>query len=121
MTTYHTTEAYLSGGICGDLWMPAVLGGKPIRTNLRGPFGIFDRFTEPASFRDALLLLLSEEGGDFQNPSFTADTRITIVRRKVEGNGRYSLHVREREIHQITDCADLVNGEAYTGDFLGEE
>lgn len=120
---FKTTEAYLSGGICGDLWMPQVLAGKPIRKSLRGPWGIMDRFagSDPVSFAEALDHLLMEDGGDFQNAKFTADTRITIVRKRSDGNGRYSLHVWEREISAIRDCADLVNADAFTGDFLGED
>jgi hypothetical protein len=119
--SFKTTEAYISGAICGDLWMPAVLGGIPFRANLRGSFGIMDRFTEPVNFRDALDLLLSEKGGDFQNAKFSADTRMTVVRRRVDGAGRYTLHVWERELVELSNCADLVNQEAYTGDFFGDE
>jgi hypothetical protein len=118
---FKTTEAYISGGICGDLWWPQTLAGKPIRKPLRGPWGIMDRFTEPVSFADALQSLLMEDGGDFQNARFTSDTRITIVRKRFDGNGRYSLHVWDREITAIRDCADLVNVDAFTGDFLGED
>ena len=118
---FHTTEAYVSGGICGDLWWPSgQLAGKPFRTSLRGPWGIMDRFTEPVSFRDALLSLLAEEGGDFQGAAFTSDISITVIRRKIEAPGRYTLHVWERELSQLASCADLVNDDAMTGDFLGD-
>lgn len=118
---FRTTEAYVSGGICGSLWMPAVLGGIPLRANLRDHWGIMDRFTEPASFRDALDSLLMEKGGDFQNPQFTADTRLCVIRRRTIAPGRQELHVWERD---LTDCAtltDLVNPDAYTGDFFDHE
>jgi hypothetical protein len=118
--TYKTTEAFVSGGICGSLWMPAVEGGKPFRVSLRGPWGIMDRFTEPVSFRDALLCYLSENGGDFQNPEFTADTRICVIRKRNDGAGRYTVHVWEREVAQIESLSDLVNNDAYTGDFMGD-
>jgi hypothetical protein len=119
--TFKTTEAFISGAICGDMWMPQVLGGKCIHKNLRGPWGIMDRFTEPVSFRDALDTLLMEEGGDFQCARFAADTRITVIRKRNDGNGRYSLHVWERELVDLPSCADLVNAEAYSGDFFGDE
>ena len=117
-TTYTTTEAYISGGICGHLWMPNVMAGKPFRANLRGPWGIMGRFTDPASFRDAIDLLLCEQGGDFQDSRFTADTSITVIRRRIIAPGRYDLHVYERELSQIRDCSDLVADEHYTGDFI---
>lgn len=120
-TTYKRMAAYLSGGICGDLWMPQVKAGKPFRANARGPWGFFDRFTEPASFREALLSVLAENGGDFRNPAFTADTVIRIERRKITGNYQYTVHVWERTIAELPDCEDLIDSEAYTGDFLGED
>lgn len=117
---FKTTEAFISGGICGHLWMPAVMAGKPMRHALRGPWGIMDGFTEPVSFREALDHLLMREGGDFQDSAFTADTRITIIRKRSVGNGRYELHVWERELSQLRDCADLVHADAETCDFMGD-
>jgi hypothetical protein len=117
---FRTTAAYLSGGVCGHMWMPNAMAGKPLNKNARGPWGFFDRFTEPASFRDALLSLLSEEGGDFQDAAFTADTVFRIERRRRTDKG-YEVHVWEREVAQLPDCADLVNCEAYTGDFMPED
>jgi hypothetical protein len=118
---FKTTEAYISGGICGDLWMPSTLAGKPFRKSLRGPWGIMDRFPEPVTFREALDCLLMEDGGDFRSAQYTADTRITVIRRKITGPGKYELHVWERELMDLPACADLVNTEAYTGDFMGDE
>lgn len=118
---FRTREAYISGGICGHLWMPNTPAGKTIRKSLRGPFGIMDRFTEPASFRDALLSLLCEEGGDFQSALFTADTELVIIRERVIGNGRRELHTRTRTLAELSDCSDLVNADSYMGDFFSEE
>lgn len=118
---YRTTAAYLSGGICGSIWWPVgQLCGKPINADMRGAWGIMDRFSEPPSFRDALLSLLMRDGGDFQNAQFTADTVIRIERRRVDGAGKYTVHVKELELSRI-GCSDLVNDEAYTGDFMSEE
>jgi len=103
------------------MWWPDAMAGRPFRKSLRGPWGIMDRFTEPVSFRDALDHLLMAEGGDFQGAQFSNDTRITVIRRKITGPGKYELHVWERELSQLADCADLVNTEAYTGDFFGNE
>ena len=91
MTQFQTTAAYLSGGICGPIWWQVgQLCGRPINKSLRGAFGIMDRCSESASFRDALELLLSEEGGDFQSASFTADTVIRIERRRVDAPGKWT-------------------------------
>ena len=122
MTTnkFHTTEAYISGGICGHMWMPNAMAGKPFRVSLRGPFGVMDRFTELATFRDALDLCLSENGGDFQDAKFTADTRIVVVRVAHLETGR-TIHVRERELVNISDLADLVAEDSFTGDFMGDD
>jgi hypothetical protein len=114
---YSTTAAYISGGICGPIWWPyGVMGGRPLRRNLRGPRGILDRFTEPASFREALLSLLCEEGGDFQCPRFTGDTVIRVERRRVDAPGKYRLHVKELALDRL-GCADLVDGKHHVGDF----
>jgi len=119
--SFKTTEAFISGGICGHMWMPAVMGGFPFRQNLRGPWGIMDRFTESVSFADALNSLLMEKGGDFQDSAFTADTRITIIRKRQVGAGKYELHVWEREVADIAGCGELVHADTFTGDFMGEE
>lgn len=119
MTQFHTSAAYLSGGICGHMWMPNAMAGKPLNKDARGAWGFFDRLDQP-SFRDALLSLLMAEGGDFQDAAFTADTVFRIERRRQTDKG-YEVHVWEREISQLPDCADLVNSEAYVSDFMGED
>ena len=117
---YATTAVYISGGICGHLWMPDAPAGKPFRADVRP---VIDRFSDPrgVTFREVLLHMLMENGGDFQDATFTADTVLRIERRRVTAPGQYTVHVRERTIDQLADCADLVESEAYTGDFLGDE
>ena len=121
MASFRTTAAYLSGGVCGPIWWPTgAMCGRPIKHNARGAWGFMDRFNEPCTFREALDSLLNQEGGDFQHAQFTADTVIRIERRRVDGSGKYTVHVKELELAQLPDCADLVNQEAYTGDFMGD-
>lgn len=121
MTQFRTTAAYLSGGICGAIWWPVgEMCGKPIRTNMRGIWGFMPE-GEQLSFRNALLSLLMKEGGDFQNAEFTADTVIRIERRQVDSPGKYTVHVKEIEIGRLADCADLVNADAYVGDFMSDD
>jgi hypothetical protein len=116
-TQFKTTAAYISGAICGNLWMAAAMAGKPIKKDLRGTWGFFDKGD---TFRDALNSLLMREGGDFQNAEFTADTVIRIERKTPSVGGKYQVHSREIEIAKLCDCADLVNREAFVCDFLGD-
>ena len=118
---FKTTAAYVSGGICGEIWWPSgALCGTTISANLRGPWGIMDRFSEPASFRDALLSMLCSDGGDYQNPEFTEDTVIRVERRKITAPGKYQVHVYERAIKDLPNCADLVRDGVYACDFFGD-
>lgn len=94
--------AWISGAICGDTWMPQVLCGKGINIDLHREM---KRFSEPASFRDVLLHILMEQGGDFQNPEFTADTVIRIEHTYPEPKG-WKVRVKEIELSRI-DCEDL--------------
>lgn len=113
--THKTLSAYLSGSICGKMWWPAgAMASLPIWENLRAKF---DRFTEPASFRDALNSILMEKGGDFSNSLFSSDTVVRIERRQVTATG-YTVHVWERSIADLPDCADLVNPEFNSADSI---
>ena len=114
---FKTTAAYLSGAICGKLWMPSAMAGKPIQKQLRGAWGFFDKGD---TFKEALNSLLMKEGGDFQNAQFSADTVIRVERKTAGSAGRYEVHVREIEIAKLCDCGHLVNQEAFAGDFFNE-
>jgi hypothetical protein len=114
---YNTISAYVSGGICGKLWMPQVKGGMPFRADIRSTFNRFSKDGEPATFRDALLSVLMANGGDFQSATFTADTVLRIERVAHTSKGRM-LHVFERELSALRDCADLVDAESYVCDFM---
>jgi hypothetical protein len=101
--------------------MPNAMAGKLHRFDMRRRI---ERFSDTAgiTFRDALLSELIENGGDFQNAEFTADTVLRIERRAAEPNGKgYRVHVWERELSTLPHCADLVNAEAYVCDFMGDE
>lgn len=118
VTQYNTTAAYVSGGICGHMWMPCAMAGKPVKQSLRGVWGFMERDRKnPESFRDALDRLLFKEGGDFRDARFTADTVLRVERRTVMGgDGKYSVHVFERELTELWNCEDLVNKECYVSD-----
>lgn len=119
MQTYRTRAAFLSGAICGNMWMPDVLGGFPHSFNLRSRIG---RFSDPRgiTFRDMLLHELMERGGDFQNARFTSDTTVRVERVAATGPGKYTVHVWEREIASLPDCADLVAPDTFASDFFGD-
>lgn len=119
MSRYTTTAAYVSGALCGRLWMPAVIGGLPYSRDVRG---LFARMApKGATFRDALLSLLAADGGDFQGARFTGDTILRIERRTHGDGGRYSVHVRERPLAELRGCADLVDPDQSAADFMGED
>ena len=114
---YTTTAAYVSGAMCGNTWMPGSLAGYPHQFNIRARLARFSD-AHGATFRDILLSELTEKGGDFQNARFAADTVIRVERRCVTAPGKYTVHVWEREVASLPDCADLVNTDAYSGDFF---
>lgn len=109
-----TVSAIMRGGFCGSNWMPGCDCRLEVSDDLQSRFG---RITGGrVTFRDALMSLLNEKGGDFQNASFTADSTITIKR----SNGKFS-HVRHIEIATLTDCGDLVNPDSFTYDYSDED
>ena len=116
---FHTQSAVLIGAFCGSIWMPAVKATLPVTEDMRSRFERFS--TSDVSFRDALLSLQNEKGGDFQNPSFTADTVLIIKRVKFISPGHTETRVREIEVQNLKDCADLVDTETYSYDFDTEE
>ncbi len=114
---FKTTALYISGAICGNLWMPCAKAGILVKKDIRGPWGFF---AKGDTFENALDSFLMREGGDFRNAKFTADTVLRIERRSIQGAGQYTVHVWEREISQLKDCADLVDAESYVSDFLND-
>jgi hypothetical protein len=102
---FKTTAAYISGAICGRMWMPAIMAEIPLKMNIRGTWGFFDKGD---TFSEALRSLLMRKGGHFQNSQFTADTVLRVERRRQTAKG-YEVHVWERELTAICGCAELVN------------
>lgn len=117
---FYTTSAYISGAICGDMWMPQSKGAVFLRADVRAQL---NRFSDKrgATFEDVVSHVLMERGGDFQNARFTADTVLRVERRAVDAPGKYRVHVFERDISQLPGCADWVDAESYMYDFDGEE
>jgi len=119
--SFKTTAAYLSGAVCGPIWWPVgALCGTPLRADMRGMWA-YPRFDKGDTLRDWLLSLLTHKSGDFQSAQFTADTVIRVERKAIDGAGKYRVHVKELRVGDLPDCDDLVNEDAYVGDFLGEE
>lgn len=105
----------LEGSLVGSIWMPAIEASKPFMVDLDRER---HRFTERPSFRELLLHILMEEGGDFQNPSFGIDTTVTVTGCKTVGKKQ----VRTSKTYELTDFPsvnDLVDETAPI--FSGEE
>jgi hypothetical protein len=118
---FTTTEAYVTGGICGSMWWPyGELGGTPFHARLRGPLNEWDRY-DCDTFAECLGHLLIEKGGDFSGSQFTADTEVVIVRVAWDTPGHRRIHSRSFHVTKLPGCADLVNADVYTGDMLGDE
>lgn len=118
---YRTTAAYISGAICGETWMPQVRAGIFFQGDVRNQIARFSD-SRGATFEDVIRHMIMEHGGDFQNARFTADTVLRVERRYVESPGKYQVHVFERELSQLPDCADWVDAETYTSDLCdGDE
>src|SRR5579859_7855073 len=100
MNKFKTTVAYVSGGIVGQMWLPPTLGGKPFQGDIRQQIRRYS-VSKGITFRDVLLSMLTEHGGDFQNPQFSADTVLRIERRAIDSPGQYRVHVWEREVSAI--------------------
>jgi hypothetical protein len=43
---------------------------------------------------------------------------LRIERRAVDSPGKYRVHVFERELSQLLGCADYVDAESYSQDFM---
>lgn len=110
---FRTISAYVSGAIAGPTWGGTV-GALPLQVSARVCF------ETSRTFEGALAGLLNRSGGDFCDARFTADTVLRIERRRIDGAGRYTVHVFERPIAELRDCADHVWPDRYTGDFLAE-
>ena len=118
MAQFRTTAAYLSGAICGPMWM-GPKAGLPLQVDVRRTTALF--VNGDGSFREFLDHVACERGGDFRHARFTADTVIRIERRAVDAPGKYRVHVKEIELGKLPGCADYVDEEAYSSDFMGEE
>lgn len=113
MGRFKTTAAYISGGICGTMWMPEAKAGFPYRQDLRGPWGCYQKGD---SFEDIARSVILNKGGDFRDARFTADTVIRIERTRIDAPGRYDTHVVE-----IPMPSSWTDADCYTSDICGEE
>lgn len=117
---FHTQSATIIGALCGHIWMPQAKATLSITEDLHARFNRFSN-KAGATFRDALLSTLNENGGDFQSPSFTADTMLVIKRARVLSPTRYETRIREIAISELPDCDDLVDADCYSYDFNNED
>lgn len=111
---YKTTAAFISGAIVGKLWSGnkgGILVNKSLRAN-------YDYEKPRNSFRDVLENILSRYGGDFENAKFAGDTLIRIERKRVDGVGKYSIHVKEIELSSLCDLNSLINRKQLVSYFI---
>lgn len=134
----------ISGAITGEMWMPQVRGGRYIAKDIedtRARIG-----PGRASIERTLLSILMNEGGDFRDPVFTADTEIIFefyskpkfcancgarLRRScVQPRNHcelcgdtytgYIYHIRSRRMDQCPSIAHLVDRDVETCDLEAE-
>jgi len=116
MTKYHTFTTEIRGAFCGHIWMPNIKATLPVNDDLRARFNRFSS-KAGATFRDALLSLQNEKGGDFQSVNFTADTVLYIERVRTIATNHYETRVKEIPVSDLPDCADLVDQETFSYDY----
>ena len=78
------------------------------------------RITPHASIAETIASILTENGGDFQDSAFTADTLIIFEYRRILSPGKYIYAVKEYELADCPSLTDYVNKDAYISDFMGE-
>ena len=134
----------ISGAITGEMWMPQVRGGRYIAQDIedtRARIG-----PGRASIERTLLSILRQEGGDFQNALFTADTEIifefysrpkfcancghkfehkavSVANSCPECGGPrtgYLYHIRSRRLDECPSVAHLVDPDVETCDLETE-
>ena len=107
----------ISGAICGHMWMPSCKAGLPgdwSVTNKRA------RFTDRASIAETVESILIENGGDFQDPAFTADSLLIFEYRRPTKTG-YVYGTRQLAMCDVPSLADHVDKEAYVSDFMNDD
>lgn len=70
-----------------------------------------ERFAERPTFREVLLHILMEKGGDFRSASFGFDTAITFTRFKLKGNRTVRIS-KTYELAAFPSVKDLVDENA---------
>lgn len=112
----------IRGGICGAIWWPhGQVCGYPHRR--------FDVYREQARFsdqdsvtlRDIVEHILMENGGDFQNAMFTADTEIIATVHRAGKRGYRCTRTRAFPLSMFPSVADYVDSDHYSHDFGMED
>ncbi len=114
------TRVWVSGAICGNMWMPNSIGGFPINETVQSPYfpKVHSRYAG-CSLKEILCNILTNSGGDFRNASFTEDTVIRFERTTVLGTHKRRVAVKEIAVTDID--SSLVNHDVFTCDLLGED
>lgn len=119
MITHYNIN--LRGGICGNIWQPGIgKCGMPLNVNLSREIArIYSPDDSRVTLRDAIELIMCENGGDFQSAKLTGDTEICVSSAKIS-DGRMKKHSRYWPITAFPSIADYVDEDAFSFDFCGE-
>lgn len=117
MSKYELESVRINGAICGHMWMPNSMGSSGYRqVDVENVLARFSDSSD-ATMRDVVLHTLMENGGDFQDARFAADTDIVITRVRRLGTMNHATHSRVIPLAKWADCADLVHADVYASDF----
>lgn len=115
-SNFIRVEHSISGHIVGHLWSGPE-SSLPISFNILLPVDVspepsFKKF----KYEDFLKKVLRSHGGDFQDPKFSQDTGIVVIRKSWVGNNMYIVHKRtisvERFWPSLIDREILIDVEA---------
>jgi hypothetical protein len=118
MTHYDIS---LRGGICGPIWWPAgAKCGSDLSVNLSREIGRI--CGGKPTLRDAIELVMSEKGGDFQSAHLTSDTEICVTAYRTGPDQRVtSKRTRYWPVTAFPSIADYVDAETTMSDFYSDD
>lgn len=113
MITHY--DISIRGGICGAIWWPVgAKCGRDLNIDLSREIArIYSSDGSRVTLRDAIELIVCENGGDFQSAKLTGDTEIIV-----KGDGKRTRHWPITSFPSITDYVDA---ESFSSDFYASD